>query len=173
MAFCSIRWFVFLNINKKLSWYSADLLWNGWWLIHAKFNTTRMNTFCICFVNMHGWWFIDVNINTSTVNALCGFVVDMDDHLSCQHQHHNCQYIPQIVYEHGWWLIHVNINRKTGIVFLLICHENKWWLIHVKINTSTGNALCGWVVGMGLLPDTQNCGLRMRRECRECFPLHH
>ena len=23
---------------------------------------------------------------------------------------------------------------------------------------------------MGLLPDTQNCGLRMRRECRERFP---
>ena len=26
---------------------------------------------------------------------------------------------------------------------------------------------------MGLLPDTQNCGLRMRRECRERFPRHH
>ena len=25
---------------------------------------------------------------------------------------------------------------------------------------------------MRLLPDTQNCGLRMRRECRECFPRH-
>ena len=25
-------------------------------------------------------------------------------------------------------------------------------------------------VAMGLLPDTQNCGLRIRRECRECFP---
>ena len=25
---------------------------------------------------------------------------------------------------------------------------------------------------MGLLPDTQNCGLRMRRECREHFPHH-
>ena len=25
---------------------------------------------------------------------------------------------------------------------------------------------------MGLLPDTQNCGLRMRRECRERFPCH-
>ena len=28
------------------------------------------------------------------------------------------------------------------------------------------------LLGMGLLPDTQNCGLRMRRECRERFPLH-
>ena len=29
--------------------------------------------------------------------------------------------------------------------------------------------------GMDLLPDTQICGLRMRQECRECFPLsrHH
>ena len=26
--------------------------------------------------------------------------------------------------------------------------------------------------GMGLLPDTENCGLRMRRECRERFPRH-
>ena len=25
---------------------------------------------------------------------------------------------------------------------------------------------------MGLLPNTQNCGLRMRRECREGFPRH-
>ena len=27
-------------------------------------------------------------------------------------------------------------------------------------------------VVMGLLPDTQNCGLRMRQECRERFPRH-
>ena len=29
-----------------------------------------------------------------------------------------------------------------------------------------------WARRMGLLPDTQNCGLRMRRECRERFPRH-
>ena len=28
------------------------------------------------------------------------------------------------------------------------------------------------VPGMGLLPDTPNCRLRMRRECRERFPCH-
>ena len=28
------------------------------------------------------------------------------------------------------------------------------------------------MTGMGLLPDTQNCGLRMCRECRERFPHH-
>ena len=27
-------------------------------------------------------------------------------------------------------------------------------------------------IAIGLLPDTQNCGLRMRRECRELFPRH-
>ena len=27
--------------------------------------------------------------------------------------------------------------------------------------------------GMGLLPDTHNCGLCMRQECRERFPRHH
>ena len=29
-----------------------------------------------------------------------------------------------------------------------------------------------YVDAMGLLPDTWNCGLRMRRECRERFPRH-
>ena len=29
-----------------------------------------------------------------------------------------------------------------------------------------------WLSHMGLLPDTQNCVLRMRRECRERFPRH-
>ena len=29
-----------------------------------------------------------------------------------------------------------------------------------------------WLHSMGLLPDTQNCGLRMRQECRERFPGH-
>ena len=27
-------------------------------------------------------------------------------------------------------------------------------------------------LGMGILPDAENCGLRMRRECRERFPRH-
>ena len=27
-------------------------------------------------------------------------------------------------------------------------------------------------IAMDLLPDTQNCGLRMRQECRERFPRH-
>ena len=30
----------------------------------------------------------------------------------------------------------------------------------------------GWLVSMGLLPDTENCGLHMRRKCWERFPRH-
>ena len=48
------------------------------------------------------------------------------------------------------------------------------WSIHFSeqsVNYSSWcqetNSLC-----MGLLPDTQTCGLRMRRECRERFPRH-
>ena len=33
-----------------------------------------------------------------------------------------------------------------------------------------GQSMCN--CDMGLLPDTQNCGLRMRQECRERFPRH-
>ena len=32
--------------------------------------------------------------------------------------------------------------------------------------------LAAGITPMGLLPDTDNCGMRMRRECRECFPRH-
>ena len=33
---------------------------------------------------------------------------------------------------------------------------------------------CHWLICVtaGLLPDTQNCGLRMHRECRQDFPRH-
>ena len=31
---------------------------------------------------------------------------------------------------------------------------------------------CSTTTNMGLLPDTKNCGLLMRRECRERFPRH-
>ena len=32
--------------------------------------------------------------------------------------------------------------------------------------------LCKASFAMGFSPDTQNCGLHMRRECRERFPRH-
>ena len=34
------------------------------------------------------------------------------------------------------------------------------------------NSMDGLYTATGLLPDTQNCGLRMHRECRERFPRH-
>ena len=49
-------------------------------------------------------------------------------------------------------------HYSSAIMFLL---HTKWILVHCVIMTST----C-----MDLLPDTQNCGLRMRREFRERFP---
>ena len=48
------------------------------------------------------------------------------------------------------------------IVLLWLCHHSMW--IHViHLPSSSGHF-------MGLLPDTCNCVLRMRRECRERFP---
>ena len=41
------------------------------------------------------------------------------------------------------------------------------------LEVSLLRALLYWdIVSMGLLLETQNCGLRMRRECRERFPRH-
>ena len=41
--------------------------------------------------------------------------------------------------------------------------------VHFVGHTAIG---CTALVRMGLLPDTQHCRLRMRRECRERFPRH-
>ena len=60
-----------------------------------------------------------------------------------------------------WSLIHIGIKvqpckwkERTWIITLSF--PPAWW--------------CAWY--MGLLPDMQNCGLRMRWECRERFPRH-
>ena len=60
-----------------------------------------------------------------------------------------------------WWhfctgpSIHVNKYECRYVQFLMV-------LTQCVIATPYGI--------MGLLPDTKNCGLRMRRECRERFP---
>ena len=51
--------------------------------------------------------------------------------------------------------------------------ENRFLVAVVRIDASTAAEGLTLFHCMGLLPDTQNCGLRMRRECRERFPLHH
>ena len=73
---------------------------------------------------------------------------------------------------------------------LMLCIFYWWHLkaIHLLANMSLGSACCMKTdierkktsnyrldlrtSDMGLLPDTWNCGLRMRRECRERFPRH-
>ena len=47
---------------------------------------------------------------------------------------------------------------------------NKWQ--ESKVSHRCGNMIHVTVWCMGLLPDTQYCGWRMRRECRERFPRH-
>ena len=56
-------------------------------------------------------------------------------------------------------------------------YVSKYHLIQCGIQmyfTSNINQICGhdYVSSMGLLPDTQNGGLWIRRECRERFPCH-
>ena len=54
-------------------------------------------------------------------------------------------------------------------VFLTLTH---WYYIYTEAvdDLVTQDAMTS--AGMGLLPDTQNRGLRMCRECRERFPRH-
>ena len=57
--------------------------------------------------------------------------------------------------------LHRFVLKKSGIASI------------IYINSLYRYDLDGWTSSiMGLLPDTQNCGLRMRRECRERFPRH-
>ena len=59
-------------------------------------------------------------------------------------------------------------------------YHPKHWLNQSRkgdryIRQWTGSTLEQWHnrnQAMGLLPDTKNCGLRMRQECRESFPRH-
>ena len=56
--------------------------------------------------------------------------------------------------------------KQFGLVmFLFVCF---FWGFFQAVRSVTGSR----GLAMGLLPDMQNCGLRMRRECRERFPRH-
>ena len=74
------------------------------------------------------------------------------------------------------WILHNIQNAHTTNLFLDtsniivngVSHSNsQMGLFAENADRSNSNALT-----MGLLPETQNCGLRMRRECRERFPRH-
>ena len=68
--------------------------------------------------------------------------------------------ISQLV-ESWWWLIYKKWADELWIDTMLLAGNivmlNRRWYI--------------WTI-MGLLPDTQNCGLRMCLACRERFPCH-
>ena len=64
-------------------------------------------------------------------------------------------------------------------------HYSKECLVYLSIDMTLGleewdRFICSYVprlihstlMSMGLIPNTQNCGFRMRRECREPFPRH-
>ena len=55
------------------------------------------------------------------------------------------------------WLASGSISQNLNPSFFSVAY------VHVHMNVNR------WQT-MGLLPDTQNCGSRMRRECRERFP---
>ena len=85
-----------------------------------------------------------------------------------------------------YWGLWFKIYLSNTFFFnhsLLCCWQWIWRWVHqcsyldVSIGLHVG--LCGfpWLVlpedfPTGFLPNTYNCGLRMRRECRECLPRH-
>ena len=56
-------------------------------------------------------------------------------------------------------------NYDTYGIYIWACHIDA----HTRARTHTCAFMCVYI---GLLPDTQNCGLRKHRECRERFPHH-
>ena len=49
---------------------------------------------------------------------------------------------------------------------------HNWWTTTELCSRVASKSLPEPIKTMGLLPDTQNCGVRMCRECRERFPRH-
>ena len=69
-----------------------------------------------------------------------------------------CPHMPPIVSNNGSnWVIWIEFNLVMGNN--IYCSV---WMILLKLSQTS----------MGLLPDTWNCRLRMRRECRERFPRY-
>ena len=67
---------------------------------------------------------------------------------------------------------HLNRNKYSGNILVSQLRQNA----HQMSSTNCRIFGSGFIMlseqFMGLLPDTQNCGLQMRRECRERFPHH-
>ena len=73
-----------------------------------------------------------------------------------------------------------NYSALTYFESIVIFISQMWKTLMIEIcyqgynyqRDSIGLVPKWWQV-MGFLPDTLNCRLRMRRECRERFPYHH
>ena len=67
-------------------------------------------------------------------------------------------------------------SNKYGMNYLSAkfgTFRQMWTIKSILIPKGPDYSLFGeWLSQMGLLPDTENCWLRMRRECRERFPRH-
>ena len=73
------------------------------------------------------------------------------------------------MHESGTWIFTVCIvvlsSSSKNVINLSVsfnCVPWCWWWLYVVIHRT--------ILPMGILPDTLNCGLRMRRECRQRFP---
>ena len=68
-----------------------------------------------------------------------------------------------------------NLNENSNIFIQENAFENVVWKMSAILSRAQCVKTCGpWspTPSMGLLPDTQNRGLRMHWECRERFPCH-
>ena len=68
-----------------------------------------------------------------------------------------------------WDRAQVVIFWSNVIPVPFACEIRYSWQFILRTQITQGASFTAW---MCLLPDTRNCGLRMRRECRERFPRH-
>ena len=74
-----------------------------------------------------------------------------------------------------WHIPSVSEFILEGFRVTEVLNWDKRQEVHITTRKSSGlawNTITVGVLSMGLLPDTHNCGMRMRRECRECLAQH-
>ena len=119
------------------------LILEVWRYRHISTGNINQNTICTNIIISTYMYFIKCCINS---------------------RHINWKYKPYIY-------IYIYIKETFNVCLCHFEHSNyKRWVNWHALATITGTKILYPV--MGLLPDTQNCGVRMRRECGERFPLH-
>ena len=110
-----------------------------------------------------------VSVKSLKSNKITTWIIIMSntlcwDHICVKKMHIYIIYIYIYIYTETSECSHMSsFPMVVVVVFGCIC---VWWCLRSKPYTSKIFYL------MGLLPDTQNCGLRRYRECRERFPHH-